>query len=96
MDKNDSELLKLVPFLEKLVEMVSSSPLHCPLLPGNVTFALHLSLFLLHGLSRTRMCGRTFGRSSGSTTCCPQIETDPSRHERLKPRNDACKKPLFG
>ena len=24
MDKNDNELLKLVPFLEKLVEMVSS------------------------------------------------------------------------
>lgn len=35
MDKNDNELLKLIPFLEKLVELVSDSfmrlfPTHCP------------------------------------------------------------------
>lgn len=44
MDKNDNELLKLVPFLEKLVEMVRCSPLHCLLLPFNAILSPHLSL----------------------------------------------------
>jgi len=30
MDKNDNELLKLIPFLEKLVELVSLSLLYLP------------------------------------------------------------------
>lgn len=47
MDKNDNELLKLVPFLEKLVEMVSCSPLRPLLLPGHAILTpLRLSLSL--------------------------------------------------
>lgn len=50
-------------------------------------------------LGRTRMCGRTFGRGSGFTTCCPLIELDQSlrtgQHEKTE--NNMCvKSPPFG
>ncbi len=97
MDKNDNELLKLVPFLEKLVEMVrclTQQQFIVGLTTAVCCFSkcnLMCSFLLLPSwllppaeLIRMRMCGRTFGRGSGFTTCCHLIELDQRLSERDK------------
>lgn len=105
MDKNDNELLKLVPFLEKLVEMVRILLCFFFLLLLNVYgLCQHLFSALFQNNStmlpflRMRMCGRMFGRGSGFTTFCPRTESVYASQtgQQETSEHDACKKPLFG
>lgn len=85
MDKNDNELLKLVPFLENLVEMVRPPVsdhwriiYHCYTWEVTAVCSLRLllSCFHLPVELRMRMWGHTFERDFGFTTCCPPIELE--------------------
>lgn len=81
MDKNDNELLKLVPFLEKLVEMVRVVLLilQHPDGPPVSLSRLNLNYSLFLNLVRMRMCGHTSGRGSAFTTCYLQTDAAPQR-----------------